>query len=454
MIDEGLRIYVKQLEQMIEELKRIIEQQQKEIHDLKKENLILREEVKRLKGKVNTHFYHRYKPNESPKKETQRGRKKGHEGSTRALPVDVDEKKVLEIKTCPHCDSETSSLKEIRKRMVEDIEIVRHYIRRQYELKGSYCRRCKKKIFPKPNDILPNCRIGINTFLYACELKYKNRMSIGLIQEDLERNFCIKLSQATLVNGNRKIAKALGSKFEELKTALKNGKSVYADDTGWRIEGQKRYLWKFVSENVVVTVIDNRRSHNVIEEMLGEGFDGTLISDFHTAFSPLGYKKQKCLVHLIRHTKQLIDDHPGRKKIHSLHKSIKNILNDALEFKKGQPPPDIARKTKKKFEKRIRRIAHRYQNVEFCRAFTKLLLGYTNELFTFLEEDVDWNNNAAERAIRSDVVRRKISGGNRSAQGAKDYEIIASVMDTCKLRKENFSEIVMKALSDQLPTAK
>ncbi|MCL4339540.1 MAG: transposase [Thaumarchaeota archaeon] len=42
-----------------------------------------------------------------------------------------------------------------------------------------------------------------------------------------------------------------------------------------------------------------------------------------------------------------------------------------------------------------------------CRRFAKRLRGEGNMLFTFLEEEgVDWNNNAAERALRSSVVIR------------------------------------------------
>ncbi|MBI5332080.1 MAG: hypothetical protein HZB65_00745, partial [Candidatus Aenigmarchaeota archaeon] len=45
-----------------------------------------------------------------------------------------------------------------------------------------------------------------------------------------------------------------------------------------------------------------------------------------------------------------------------------------------------------------------------------------------------------------DVIIRKISGGNRSTNGRHDYEVISSVMQTCQLRNESFSEIVMNEL--------
>ena len=69
-------------------------------------------------------------------------------------------------------------------------------------------------------------------------------------------------------------------------------------------------------------------------------------------------------------------------------------------------------------------------------------------LFTFLEEDgVDWNNNAAERALRSSVVIRKISYGSQSDEGAHAHAVLMSVKETCNLREENFFDYAMGYLS-------
>ena len=73
-------------------------------------------------------------------------------------------------------------------------------------------------------------------------------------------------------------------------------------------------------------------------------------------------------------------------------------------------------------------------------------------LFTFLEEEgVDWNNNAAERALRSSVVIRKITYGNQSDEGARAHAVLMSIKETCNLRKENFYDYAMQYLS---PTSK
>ena len=52
--------------------------------------------------------------------------------------------------------------------------------------------------------------------------------------------------------------------------------------------------------------------------------------------------------------------------------------------------------------------------------------------------DVDPTSNRAERALRSSVIYRKVSGGSRSGRGAEIYTRIYSVYYTSKLRGKNF----------------
>ncbi|MEM4062334.1 MAG: transposase, partial [Conexivisphaerales archaeon] len=70
-----------------------------------------------------------------------------------------------------------------------------------------------------------------------------------------------------------------------------------------------------------------------------------------------------------------------------------------------------------------------------CRRFAKRLRRERDMLFTFLEEEgVDWNNNAAERALRSSVVIRKMTYGNQSDEGARAHAVLMSIKETCNLR--------------------
>ncbi len=59
-------------------------------------------------------------------------------------------------------------------------------------------------------------------------------------------------------------------------------------------------------------------------------------------------------------------------------------------------------------------------------------------LFRFvMDPDVESTNNRAERALRSSVIMRKVSGGTRSNRGSKAYARLSSIFYTQKLRKKS-----------------
>ena len=57
-----------------------------------------------------------------------------------------------------------------------------------------------------------------------------------------------------------------------------------------------------------------------------------------------------------------------------------------------------------------------------------------------MNPDVEPTNNRAERALRSSVIYRKVSGRSRSERGAEKYTKIHSIYYTSKLRGKNIIE--------------
>ena len=72
---------------------------------------------------------------------------------------------------------------------------------------------------------------------------------------------------------------------------------------------------------------------------------------------------------------------------------------------------------------------------------------YRDQWFTFVEnKGIDSTNNAAERGLRPSVVMRKITGGNRAPKGARNHEVIMSVMGTWNKQDKDFFDEGLKAL--------
>jgi hypothetical protein len=83
-----------------------------------------------------------------------------------------------------------------------------------------------------------------------------------------------------------------------------------------------------------------------------------------------------------------------------------------------------------------------------CIRFVKRLKREGKMLFTFLITGTDSHNNAAERAIRPNVIIRKITNGHRTIHGADSHKILMSVKETCRLRGLNFHDYSLEYLSD------
>jgi hypothetical protein len=56
--------------------------------------------------------------------------------------------------------------------------------------------------------------------------------------------------------------------------------------------------------------------------------------------------------------------------------------------------------------------------------------------------------------IRIGVLKRKISGGSVSAEGAEAYAILLSIHTTCKLRAISFPHFLIESLKHYIKTGK
>lgn len=72
-----------------------------------------------------------------------------------------------------------------------------------------------------------------------------------------------------------------------------------------------------------------------------------------------------------------------------------------------------------------------------------------SKLFTFLDYDnVPWNNNNAEHAVKPFAMLRHVVGGSSTPKGIRDYLVLLSVDETCKYRGINFLDFLRSGQLD------
>ena len=189
------------------------------------------------------------------------------------------------------------------------------------------------------------------------------------------------------------------------------------------------WLRVFVSAGVVVFVV-GRRTRRVLQQVLTGAFSGWLMSDGHVNYRDYA-KRLRCLTHLERKARGLAETPDAEAE--AFGEAV--LLMLAVVFKQVRDGPDQA--IHQPFPALFKTFCelHWHAGHEKTRALAREFLHDREAIRAVLEQpDLPATNNAAERALRHRVIARLISQGTRTPQGSCVFAILASVIDTCRLR--------------------
>jgi transposase len=368
------------------------------------------------------------------------GRKAGHPAALRPRPGHIDSHQQVPLpkdqegrEACPWCKSCLSDLED-HERLVEDI-IPAKVVVTCYHTRSGWCPSCRKQVESRaleqpPAANIPHGQIGINALSTAMLLRIAHRLPFRQVKQiflDLP-NFSI--SPGTVADQVQRVARWLEGDYEQMILKLRCAKAAYADETGWRTDGQNGWLWTVTSSTDTLYHVDQSRGGKVIIDLLGKAFGGTLVSDFHSAYLKMDCKKQKCLCHLLRELVESAEKSEAFKTGPFFHQA-KLLVKQLLRLKSRWDELDDNTYTSRAcaLEDKLDRLLQSSYDEPNAKRLAKRMRKYRKELTAFLwDKDLDGTNNAAERALRPAVIARKISGGSRSDNGAEAWATLASLM--------------------------
>jgi len=249
-------------------------------------------------------------------------------------------------------------------------------------------------------------------------------------------------------------SQAVAAPCQELEEQLKDEAVLNVDETCWRTNGDKRYLWAFVAARYVVYTVAPTRGSEVLIRLLGAVFRGILCSDRFSAYLQYhGGKAQFCWAHLKRNLLGIVE----------LTKSsaVEQFCRDALaqharlfrlwhKFRGGRMDRAQLLLRSIPIQQRIVALAERHLNSRHreVRNLATALFEYHERLFPFLEEEgVEPTNNSAERALRTGVQWRRICFGNRSVKGELATARLLTIAETCALQGLNVLAYLSAAIA-------
>jgi transposase len=380
-----------------------------------------------------------------------RGRAAGHLGSSRRRPAQIDHTQVLPApERCPDCGSAFSGIGTTRERVVEDIVLVRPTIITKYVIERRWCPKCRTYHEDALTDALPRHRLGLRVLLFVVYQKVALGLSYSKIQRELRSYFGLTLSLGELPNMVAEIAALFGPAYARLLDLMRQQAAIHIDETSWRVEGVPHWLWVFVNDVVALYVVSRSRGSKVPQALLGADFDGVVISDFFSAYSPLSVEKAKCWAHLLRDSHDYAKGQDADSERTRFHGTLHALFVEmGLALEQVQADPVGRAHVYDEMRTKLWRFATERWRAWQCQQLAERIKKYLDDLVVWLlNPAVDPTNNAAERALRGAVVTRKTSFGSRSKRGAHAFARMLSIIMTWERQGKNFFTTAHQALVD------
>lgn len=352
---------------------------------------------------------------------------------------------------------------------MEEIEVVEQWqeevpepapLVRLFRIHVGCCTSCRRRVQPRhglqTSDALGAAAVSLGPRAVAILVELNKGLGIAhrKCAVILEQLTGIRVTPGGVAQAVARAGRSAEPTYQAMLDSVADAPVVAPDETGWRVGGQRAWLWAFVSELVTVYRIMPGRGYHDAAEVLGTDFAGVLERDGWAPYRRfVNASHQTCLAHLLRRCHELIEDSvAGQARVPH---TLRRILQDALALRDRR---DTGQITERGLTRAVRRLERRVDTLMSGHPThppnVKLLNHVANErdhLFTFLKvEGVQATNWRAEHALRPAVVTRKVWGGNRTRDGADTQQTLQSLLRTCHQQGADAIAVITELLRSKL----
>ena len=390
-------------------------------------------------------------------KRRKRGGQPGHSARFASEPEHVDHVEKYLPSTCNHCHADLGKSEATGSGVshsVYELPDIRPIVT-DHQCLDVQCSGCGMVTAAKLPTGVPSGHYGPTvqamTALLRGELKQSVRQTSAVLTDVMH----VPMSTGMVAKTQELVSRALAPPFEEALEYAQRCDRAYADETGWRENKKRAWLWVSVTALVTVFLVRVGRNTKAAKELLGETFSGILTTDRWGSYNWVDTaRRQLCWSHLIRDFKSFLDYGPDAK-----HLGERLLLERRKLFRRWHRVRDgtMTRNQLQFATRSIRRriLALLKEGTELsspkvsgmCRA----MLTLQDALFTFVDvERVEPTNNIAERAVRFAVLMRKGCFGSDSARGSRFIERFLTARATLRCQKRDLYAFLTEACSAAL----
>jgi uncharacterized protein (TIGR03067 family) len=309
------------------------------------------------------------------------------------------------------------------------------------------CSECGEVFVPERYQRLAKHFHGLMS--WAMHEYVAHRIGCPMLKEMLKDFFGLKVCQSELNAFKRFMAVYYRPCYKRLLAKILSGKVLHIDETEVRLRTGKAYVWVFATAEEVVYMYRPTREGDFLKDLLKD-FKGVLVSDFYAAYDSLDCPQQKCLIHLIRDMNQELLNNPFDQELQSITGPFGVLLRSIVETidRHGLKHRYLGRH-QRDVDKYFESLATLTFHSEAAESLRSRLLKYRNKLFTFIQyDDVPWNNNNSENAIRQFAYYREDQPGRLRVPGLEDYLVLLSLYQTCRYKGLSFLKFLLSKERD------
>jgi len=261
----------------------------------------------------------------------------------------------------------------------------------------------------------------------------------------------IDVARSHICNTIARVNDALAKPYEELAKHVPAEPVLNIDESGWKDNGLRYWIWVFSTSLISFFHIAKSRGSKVLEEVLGKTYGGTIVSDFFSAYVKYANGLQQfCLAYPVRDIKFLtiLPDEADKRFGERLLIDFKRLFH--FWHLRQKIPKDRFDRIMFRIRDRVLRLAEACAHGERSRSRTlaRRLVKHGDAIFWFLfDPAIEPTNNAAERTVRTAVIDRRITQGSRSLMGRQWNARIWTVLDTCRKQGRSAWQFLQNALS-------
>jgi hypothetical protein len=281
-----------------------------------------------------------------PKSKPRRGgRRPGSEYGTKAHrppPERIDEELVAPVEDrCP-CGGEIEH-ERIAYQYQTELPTPRP-IERRIAVHIGRCRRCRRRHQGRhplqTSDALgaAAAQLGPRAVAQATQLNKELGLSPQKTAAALFEIGGISVTPGGIVQAIARTARTLEPTYGALVEGVRRSPVVAADETGWRVQALRQWLWVFVGTEITVYLIAAGRGYKQACAVLGADYAGVLERDGWAPYRRFeGARHQSCVAHLLRRASEMIADSiAGQARIPH---AVRRLLLDALAVRERFTKP-------------------------------------------------------------------------------------------------------------------